>query len=78
MNKNISLIGLVTMLAVLKKNCNLSSDAVNKIMSNNSSFESVVKQELNMSDMDLFRLLILCEKWEDGNNLDIFGFRLGE
>jgi hypothetical protein len=78
MNKNISLIGLVTMLAVLRKNCNLSSDAVNKIMSNNSLFESVVKQELNMSDMDLFRLFILCEKWEDGNNLDIFGFRLGE
>ena len=78
MKKDVSLIGLVTMLAVLTKNCNLSSDAVNKIMSNNSSFESVVKQELNMSDMDLFRLFILCEKWEDGNNLDIFGFRLGE
>jgi hypothetical protein len=78
MNKNISLIGLVTMLAVLRKNCNLSSNSVNEIMSNNSLFESVVKQELNMSDMDLFRLLILCEKWEDGNNLDIFGFRLGE
>ena len=78
MKKDVSLIGLVTMLAVLTKNCKLSSDAVNKIMSNNSLFESVVKQELNMSDMDLFRLLILCEKWEDGNNLDIFGFRLGE
>jgi hypothetical protein len=26
----------------------------------------------------LFRLFILCEKWQDGNNLDIFGFRLGE
>jgi len=78
MKKDVSLIGLVTMLAVLRKNCNLSSDAVNKIMSNNSLFESVVKHELNMSDMDLFRLFILCEKWEDGNNLDIFGFRLGE
>lgn len=75
---NISLIGLVTMLAVLSKNCNLSDSAINKVMSNNSLFESVVKQELNMSDMDLFRLFILCEKWEDGNNLDIFGFRLGE
>jgi hypothetical protein len=78
MNKNISLIGLVTVLAVLKKNCNLSSNAVNEIMVDNSSFETIVKRELNMSDMDLFRLLILCEKWEDGNNLDIFGFRLGE
>jgi hypothetical protein len=76
MNKNISLIGLVTMLAVLRKNCNLSENAVNDVMKNNSSFETIVKQELNMSDMDLFRLLILCEKWEDGNNLDIFGFRL--
>jgi hypothetical protein len=78
MKKDVSLIGLVTMLAVLTKNCKLSSDAVNKIMSNNSLFESVVKQELNVSDMDLFRLFILCEKWQDGNNLDIFNFRLGE
>jgi hypothetical protein len=78
MNKNISLIGLVTMLAVLRKNCNLSENAVNDVMKNNSSFETIVKQELNMSDMDLFKLLILCEKWEDGKNLDIFGFRLGE
>jgi hypothetical protein len=77
MNKNISLIGLVTVLAVLKKNCNLSEGAINSVMSG-ANFELVVKQELNMSDMDLFRLLILCEKWEDGNNLDIFGFRLGE
>jgi hypothetical protein len=56
----------------------LSSNAVNEIMVDNSSFETIVKRELNMSDMDLFRLLILCEKWEDGDNLDIFGFRLGE
>jgi hypothetical protein len=78
MNNKFSLIGLFTMLLVLKKNCKLSDNAVDLIMSNNSLFESVVKQELNMSDMDLFRLLILCEKWEDGDNLDIFGFRLGE
>ena len=76
MKREISLIGLVTMLTVLKKNCNLSDSAVNRIMNDNSSFESIVKHELNMSDMDLFRLFLLCEKWEDGNNLDIFGFRL--
>ena len=78
MNNKFSLIGLVTMLAVLRKNCKLSDNAVNRIMNDNSSFESIVKRELNMSDMDLFRLLVLCEKWEDGNNLDIFNFRLGE
>ena len=78
MKKEISLIGLVTMLAVLKKNCKLSDSAVSKVMSNNSLFESVVKQELNVSDMDLFRLFILCEQWQDGTNLEIFNFRLGE
>ncbi len=78
MNNKFSLIGLVTMLAVLRKNCNLSSNAVNEIMVDNSSFETIVKRELNMSDMDLFRLLILCEQWEDGTNLAIFGFRLSE
>jgi len=78
MNNKFSLLGLFTMLLVLKKNCNLSDIAIDEITVNNNSFESIVKQELNMSDMDLFRLLILCEKWEDGNNLDIFNFRLGE
>ena len=78
MKKDVSLIGLLTMLLVLTKNCKLSSDAADKVMSNNSLFESVVKQELNMSDMDLFRLFILCEKWQDGSNLEIFNFRLGE
>lgn len=78
MNKNISLIGLVTMLAVLKKNCNLSDNAVNEIMVNNSSFETIVKHELNMSDMDLFRLFILCEKWQKDSSLEVFSFRLGE
>ena len=76
MKKDVSLIGLLTMLLVLTKNCKLSSDAADKVMSNNSLFESVVKQELNMSDMDLFRLFILCEQWQDGSNLDIFNFRL--
>ena len=76
MKKDVSLIGLLTMLLVLTKNCKLSSDAADKVMSNNSLFESVVKQELNMSDMDLFRLFILCEKWQDGSNLEIFNFRL--
>ena len=76
MKKDISLIGLVTMLAVLKKNCKLSDNAVNRIMSNNRLFESVVKQELNMSNMDLFRLLILCEKWEKDSSLEVFNFRL--
>jgi hypothetical protein len=74
----ISLIGLVTILAVLRKNCNLSDSAVNWTMNNSEDFETIVKQELNMSDTDLLRLLTLCKKWEDGNNLDIFGFRLGE
>ena len=76
MKKEISLIGLVTMLAVLKKNCKLSDNAVDRIMSNNRLFESVVKQELNMSNMDLFRLLILCEKWEKDSSLEVFNFRL--
>ena len=76
MKKDVSLIGLLTMLLVLTKNCKLSSDAADKVMSNNSLFESVVKQELNMSDMDLFRLLVLCEQWQDGTNLEIFNFRL--
>ena len=76
MNKNISLIGLVTMLAVLKKNCNLSDNAVNEIMVNNSSFETIVKHELNMSDMDLFRLFILCEKWQKDSSLEVFSFRI--
>ena len=77
MKKEISLIGLVTMLAVLKKNCKLSDNAVDRIMSNNSLFESVVKQELNMSDMDLFKLFILCEKWQKDSSLEVFSFRLG-
>jgi hypothetical protein len=72
-----SMIGLVTMLAVLKKNCNLSECAINSVMSG-ANFELVVKQELNITDSDMFRLLVLCEQWEDGTNLEIFGFRLSE
>ena len=72
-----SMIGLVTMLAVLKKNCNLSEGAINSVMSG-ANFELVVKQELNISSTDMFRLLVLCEQWEDGTNLEIFGFRLSE
>jgi hypothetical protein len=71
------MIGLVTMLAVLKKNCNLSDTAINSVMSG-ANFELVVKQELNITDSDMFRLLVLCEQWEDGTNLEIFGFRLSE
>lgn len=78
MASNISLISLITMLTVLNKNCKLSNSAVGRIMSDNSLFESVVKQELKMSDMDLFRLFILCEQWQDGTNVEIFNFRLSK
>ena len=71
-----SLIGLVTILAVLRKNCNLSENAVVWTMNNSEDFETIVKQELDMSDTDLLRLLTLCKKWEDGNDLEIFSFEL--
>jgi|APGre2960657373_1045057.scaffolds.fasta_scaffold597700_2 hypothetical protein len=76
MNKNISLIGLVTGLAVLKKNCNLSDNAVNEIMVHNSSFETIVKHETNMSDMDYIKLVGLINDWQDNSSLEVFGFRL--
>lgn len=76
MNKNISLIGLVTGLAVLTKNCKLSKNAVNEIMVNNSSFETIVKHELNMSDADYIKLVSLINNWQDNSSLEVFDFGL--
>ena len=76
MKKDISLIGLVTGLAVLRKNCNLSDDAVIRIMANNSSFETIVKHELNMSDADYIKLVSLINSWQDNSSLEIFSFVL--
>ena len=74
--KAISLIGLVTGLAVLRKNCKLSDDAVNRIIANNSSFETIVKQELKMSDADFIKLVGLINEWQDNSSLEIFSFVL--
>ena len=74
--KEISLIGLVTGLAVLTKNCKLSSNAVNEIMVHNSSFETIVKHELNMSDADYVKLVGLINDWQDNSSLEIFSFVL--
>ena len=74
--KEISLIGLVTGLAVLHKNCKLSSDAVNKVMEKHSSFESVVKQELNMSDADYIKLASLIYSWQHEGSIEVFSFVL--
>ena len=71
---SVSLIGLVTMLAVLKKNCNLSDSAINKVMGDNSLFKSVVQEELNLSERAFGALVSLITDWETSGSLEIFSF----
>ena len=74
MSCSVSLIGLVTMLAVLRKNCNLSDSAINKVMGDNSLFKSVVQEELNLSEESFSALVSLITAWETSGSLEIFGF----
>jgi hypothetical protein len=71
---SVSLIGLVTMLAVLKKNCNLSDSAINKVIGDNNLFKSVVQEELNLSEEGFGTLVSLITAWETSGSLDVFSF----
>lgn len=72
----LSLLQLITVLRVLKKNCGLSDEYVNHIMDKPEELWYVCNSDLGFDKRKFMALMKLADLWQSESNLDLFSFGL--